>query len=282
MIIEAPAKLNLSLRVLRRRKDGFHDIESVMVALPGLCDRIEIGAAEADGFECDTPGVPVDDSNLVLKALRIFREATGRADRLRIRLEKVIPHGAGLGGGSSDAASMLRALDDHFETGLGTGRLAELAASIGSDIPFFIGPPVARVAGRGERLETGPELPPLPVVLLKPAFGVSTPEAYGRWGDAPALAGVDYEPQGFAWGELVNDLERPVFSKYVFLAEMKEWLRARPEVAGALMSGSGSTMFAVLREPGSAEALIGAARAELDPTLWAWSGEAAASRAAEG
>jgi 4-diphosphocytidyl-2-C-methyl-D-erythritol kinase len=279
VIVEAPAKLNLSLRVLRRRDDGFHDIDSVMVSLPGLCDRIEIEAAEVDRFECDVPGVPTDGSNLVLKALRLFREATGAEDPLRVRLEKVVPHGAGLGGGSSDAAAMLRGLNEFFGSGLERERLREMAASIGSDIPFFLGPPVGRVGGRGERIEAGPPLPPLPVVLLKPGFGVATPDAYRAWKGARPVAGVDFEAQAFDWGELVNDLERPVFAKHYFLAEMKEWLRERSEVAGALMSGSGSTMFAVLREPEEASALIRAAREELDPTLWAWSGLTAGSGA---
>lgn len=276
MTVETPAKLNLSLRVLRRREDGFHEIDSVMVTLPGLCDRIELGKASEDVFECDAPGVPTDESNLVLRARRVFREATGREDPLRIRLEKRIPHGAGLGGGSSDAAAMLRALDAWCGTGLAAETLREMAASIGSDVPFFLGPAVARVGGRGERIEAGPPLPALPVVLLKPSFGVSTPEAYRCWADAPALAGVDFGPQVCEWGVLVNDLERPVFAKHLFLAEMKEWLRAREEVAGALMSGSGSTMFAVVREPAAGEVLVAAAREELDPTLWAWSGLSAA------
>ncbi|WP_338687153.1 4-(cytidine 5'-diphospho)-2-C-methyl-D-erythritol kinase [Haloferula helveola] len=273
MTVEAPAKLNLSLRVIRRRDDGFHEIDSVMVTLPGLHDRITITGADEDRFECDEPGVPTDGSNLAMKALAVFREETGEMDPLAVKLEKRIPHGAGLGGGSSDAAAMLRALDTHFGTKLGVDALVELAARIGSDIPFFLGPPVGRVLGRGEILEPGPELPELQVVLLKPSFGVSTPDAYRRWKDAPAVADVDFAPQVLDWGELVNDLERPVFGKHLFLAEMREWLRARPEVAGALMSGSGSTVFAVLEDPGKAGEVISAAKEELDPTLWAWSGK---------
>jgi len=264
--IEAPAKLNLSLRVLRRREDGFHEIDSLMVRLPGLCDRIVIEEAAEDGFECGEAELPRDGSNLVLRAREAFREATGEDRPLAIRLEKRIPHGAGLGGGSSDAAATLRGLDELCATGLGEARLRELAASIGSDVPFFLGPPVARVGGRGERIEPGPELPELRVVLLKPGFAVSTPEAYGRWRDSRELPGVDYAPQRFPWGELVNDLERPVFEKHLFLAEMKEWLRRREGGAGALMSGSGSTMFALV--DGDGEGVVEAAREALDPTLW--------------
>lgn len=275
MIVEAPAKLNLSLRVLWRREDGFHEIDSVMVALPGLHDRIGIEEAAEDGFECDDSSVPADGSNLVLKALAVFRERSGVERPVRLRLEKRVPHGAGLGGGSSDAAATLRGLDELFGTGLGPEVLREMAASIGSDIPFFLGPPVARVGGRGERIEGGPALPALRVVLLKPAFGVPTPEAYAAWRDAEEIAGVDYGPQRFEWGELVNDLERPVFAKHYFLAEMKEWLRGRGECQGALMSGSGSTVFGLLGEGVDAAGLITAAREELDPSLWAWSGATA-------
>jgi 4-diphosphocytidyl-2-C-methyl-D-erythritol kinase len=151
----------------------------------------------------------------------------------------------------------------------------EIAATLGSDIPFFLGAPAARATGRGECIAALPDPPALPLLLLKPSFGVATPDAYGRWADSKELPGIRYSPQLFPWGELVNDLERPVFWKHLFLAEMKAWLLGRPEVAGALMSGSGSTMFAVLREGADAAALIGAARVELDPTLWAWSGSLA-------
>jgi 4-diphosphocytidyl-2-C-methyl-D-erythritol kinase len=272
LIIEAPAKLNLSLRVLRRREDGFHEIESRMIRVPGLADRLVFSAADHDAFGCDDASVPADGSNLVLKARDAYRSATGFDRPLSIQLEKQVPHGAGLGGGSSDAAATLDAMNRMNGGALPVDRLMELAATLGSDIPFFLGSATARVSGRGECIEPAEDPPLLPVLLLKPAFGVATPDAYRRWADARELPGIDYSPQVFGWGELVNDLERPVFWKHLFLAETKAWLRARPEVAGALMSGSGSTMFAILRESADADAVIEAARRELDPTLWAWSG----------
>jgi 4-diphosphocytidyl-2-C-methyl-D-erythritol kinase len=272
LVVEAPAKLNLSLRVLRKREDGFHEIDSLMVRVPGLFDRLTFVVAGADAFTCDDPGVPADASNLVLKALAAYRASSGFHGKFAISLEKAIPHGAGLGGGSSDAAAALKALDHFNAEPLGTLALMEIAATLGSDIPFFLGAATARATGRGETLEPAANPPALPVVLLKPSFGVATPDAYGRWSDSRELAGIRYTPQIFPWGELVNDLERPVFWKHLFLAETKAWLLARPEVEGALMSGSGSTMFAILRDPQAAEAVIAAARDELDPTLWAWSG----------
>lgn len=272
LVIDAPAKLNLSLRVLRKRDDGFHEIDSLMVRLPGLCDRLSFTPAAEDVFVCDDPGVPADGSNLVLKALEAYRATSGFGGKFHLSLEKKVPHGAGLGGGSSDAAATLKALDGFNPEPLGVARLMEIAATLGSDIPFFLGSPTARATGRGEVIEVAEGPPELPVLLLKPGFGVATPDAYRRWSDSAELPGIDYAPQVFPWGELVNDLERPVFWKHLFLAEMKMWLLARPEVAGALMSGSGSTMFAVMRDGESSETVIAAARSELDPTLWAWHG----------
>jgi 4-diphosphocytidyl-2-C-methyl-D-erythritol kinase len=270
LVIEAPAKLNLSLRVLRKREDGFHELDSLMVRVPGLFDRLTFARSAGDDFTCDDPGVPADASNLVLRAVAAYRAVSGFSGKFAIYLEKSIPHGAGLGGGSSDAAAALKALDHFNEEPLGTAALMEIAATLGSDVPFFLGSATARATGRGEILEPAANPPVLPVLLLKPSFGVATPDAYGRWSDSRELPGIRYSPQVFPWGELVNDLERPVFWKHLFLAEMKAWLLARPEVSGALMSGSGSTMIAILRSPGEAAALAETARRELDPTLWAW------------
>ena len=190
-----------------------------------------------------------------MRAARLFLEAIDQKTGLRIELEKKIPHGAGLGGGSSDAAATLLGLNDLCESSLGEDKLAQLAAQIGSDVPFFIFRSAAKCRGRGE-LVTPVALPvSLSLLLLKPAFGVSTPWAYGRWQESKELSGVGYGPQEFAGLTLVNDLERPVFEKYVFLAHLKMWLLAQPEVGAAMMSGSGATLFAVLREGANAEAL---------------------------
>ena len=277
MILKAPAKLNLSLRVVRRREDGFHDIDSVMVRLDGLADEIEIKRAEMDGFTCDAPGVPTDGTNLVVKALNAFREASGINDAVSISLKKKVPHGAGLGGGSSDAAATLDGLNRLLGGGLTRETLSELGAGLGSDVPFFLCDPVMRATGRGEILSAGPIVPSLRVVLLKPKFGVSTPDAYRRWRDSRELEGISYAEQVMTWGGLINELERPVFEKHLFLAEMKSWLSGQPGVSGALMSGSGSTMFAIVEEDADADRLISTAREQLDPTLWAWVGRTEAS-----
>lgn len=267
MIFSAPAKVNLSLRVLGKRADGFHEIESLFVPI-SLADELRIEPAEEFAFACRKPGVPVDESNLVVQAARLFAARTKTEARVHIELVKRIPHGAGLGGGSSDAAATLRALDEIFQTRLSTRELAALAAELGSDVPFFIHRSAAVCRGRGELVTPQVFNERLPLLLFKPPFSVPTPWAYRCWREAMDIPGVSLAAPAFPWGELVNDLERPVFEKYLFLAALKQWLREQPEVAGALMSGSGSTVFAVLRAPETAPALAQKAAAEFGETLW--------------
>ncbi|MBA2430666.1 MAG: 4-(cytidine 5'-diphospho)-2-C-methyl-D-erythritol kinase [Chthoniobacterales bacterium] len=270
MELRAPAKINLSFRILRRREDSFHEIETLMAPL-SLADEITLQRLEASGsveFSCDDPTVPAGDDNLVVRAARAFFAATGRGEGVRIELRKRIPHGAGLGGGSSDAATVLLGLHRLFEPKLPREKLVELAAALGSDVPFFLYESVAFCRGRGELVEPVPAFPALPLLLLKPPFGVPTPWAYSRWRDSQELSGIRYTPQQWEGLTFANDLERPVFEKHLFLAHMKTWLLAQPEIAVALMSGSGSTMFAVLRDKAAAEAVGARARVELDPEIW--------------
>jgi 4-diphosphocytidyl-2-C-methyl-D-erythritol kinase len=267
--ISAPAKINLSLRVLRRREDGFHEIESLMVPI-SLADEVEVTLHGEPGieFHCDDSSLPTDDSNLVVRAARLFFQGVASEPRVRIALRKRVPHGAGLGGGSSDAAATLLALNEVFAAKLTLEALSALAAQVGSDVPFFLHRSAATVRGRGE-IVTPCDFPhTLPLLLLKPPFGVPTPWAYRQWRDAREVPDVPYAPQRLAWGELVNDLERPVFEKHLFLALLKQWLLAQPEVAGALLSGSGATVFAVLRSAENGAALTARAHAELGTSLW--------------
>jgi len=248
-----------------------------MVRLPKLADELEFSEATKFSFSCDDPTVPGDEGNLVIKALRAYEAAAQTECRVAIHLKKFIPHGAGLGGGSSDAAATLFALDQLHDGKLGTSRLIELAAGIGSDVPFFLGDAAVRVSGRGERLESVEPPPAMPVLLLKPSFGVPTPEAYRHWLDSVEIPGIRYAPQIIDALELVNDLERSVFAKHRFLAELKQWLLRREEVRAALLCGSGSTMFAVLHAGADAAQLARCARHELDPALWHWAGMSAGS-----
>jgi 4-diphosphocytidyl-2-C-methyl-D-erythritol kinase len=265
----APAKINLSLRVLRRRDDGFHEIESVVCPI-SLFDTLEITVRDSGElrFTCNDPTLPADDTNLVVRAARLFCAHCGMAPRLDLALTKRIPHGAGLGGGSSDAAATLFGLDRLLETQLPLAALSAIAAELGSDVPLFLHHSAARVTGRGEIVEPIPFPHTLPLLLIKPGFGVPTPWAYSRWRDSREIPGVPYAEQEFGWGSLQNDLERPVFEKYVFLAELKRWLLAQPETAGALMSGSGATVFAVLREKDDAQPLSERLVAHFGPELW--------------
>ena len=269
----APAKLNLTLRVLGKRADGFHEIDTLMVKLPGLTDTLEFRQAPGLSFLCGDPELPGDATNLVVRAVRAYEAAAGLACNYAITLRKAIPHGAGLGGGSSDAATTLLGLDQLHDGRLGAASLLEIAAALGSDIPFFMVPGAARCKGRGEIIEAVAAPPPaLRVLLLKPNFAVPTPDAYSRWSDALPLPGLGDAAQKIDGLQLVNDLERPVFAKHRFLAELKLWLLDRRETLAALLCGSGSAMCAVLHPDADAEALAKCARHELDPGLWHWTG----------
>jgi 4-diphosphocytidyl-2-C-methyl-D-erythritol kinase len=271
MQVLAPAKINISLRILGRRSDGFHEIETLIAPI-SLCDKINVetrSGKHAVEFRCDDPSVPKGDDNLVVRAAKIFLEKTNLRRAISIELKKKIPHGAGLGGGSSDAASTLLALNELFETNLPREALAKMAETIGSDVPFFVVRSAAICKRRGQLVSPTRLREQLSVLLLKPEFGVPTQWAYSRWRDSREIPGVSYAAQQFAGQTFANDLERPVFEKFVFLAELKMWLLRQPEVVGAaLMSGSGSTVFAVLRENSDAELLATRAKAKLDAELW--------------
>lgn len=247
----APAKINLWLRVLGRREDGFHELETRLAPLE-LCDRLTLTADPAlprgeIAFSCDEVSVPVDGSNLVVKAVRALEPVTGKLPGMRLHLEKRIPHGAGLGGGSSDAAAALRLVREVFCQDLREGVLQAAAAEVGSDVPFFLLGNVADATGRGEKVVAVPEFTATPrVLLVKLPFGIPTPWAYRQWKDALEVPGLPYRPQATACGELRNDLERPVFEKFQVLGHLKAMLLAMPGVSAALMSGSGSTVFALL------------------------------------
>jgi 4-diphosphocytidyl-2-C-methyl-D-erythritol kinase len=269
MKLFARAKINLSLRILGRRDDGFHELESLMTPI-SLGDTLEVSRREKGGIEfiCDDLTIPLGEENLVVRAVRVFCGATGVAPDLRIGLTKRIPHGAGLGGGSSDAATILLGLNQLFGTGLSRDELSVLGASLGSDVPFFVYESAARIGGRGERVDPVVLGEKLSLVLMKPSFGVSTPWAYSRWKESREIPSVRYGVQDFRWGGLLNDLERPVFEKYLLLADIKMWLLGQAEVVGALMSGSGSTMFAVLDEGRSGEGLVSRIREEFGVGMW--------------
>ncbi len=257
----APAKTNLWLRVLGQRDDGYHEIETRMVALD-LQDRIRLQWRDDDHvvLRCSDPSLPRGEDNLAVKAVRALERHTDRVFSISIDLEKNIPSGAGLGGGSSDAAAVLRAINVMGSLFLPEDELAAVGAQIGSDVPFFVYDRTCDCGGRGEivtPVAEGEAPASLPIFLIKPAFEISAGWAYQQYAASSEYEGFVYAAQTCPWGEMVNDLERPVFEKYTVLGEMKSWLLAQPEVSAALMSGSGSTMLAILK-PGIDGSELGA------------------------
>lgn len=278
----APAKLNLFLAVTGRRPNGFHDLLSLAVTLDfGDTLRIEPlplrpGGEAAEFFlACDDAAVPADESNLVLKAARAFAAATGWKGGAKFALEKRIPMGAGLGGGSSDAVATLRGLNAVAGEPLSPAALAQVAAELGSDCPLFLagGPVVMR--GRGERIErvaaeVAARLRGRRVLVFKPAFGVPTPWAYARMVAQPDtyVPAPVAEARLAAWiadGQrpieelLFNNMEHEVFKKFVALPVLLRQLRADFGLI-ARMSGSGSACFGFLPPGGSAEPIVAAIR----------------------
>ena len=273
MQVLAPAKINLSLKILGRRGDGFHEIETLIAPI-SLADKIDIEKQSRwIDFSCDDPTVPSGDENLVVRVAKAFFEKTRISSGVRIKLHKKIPHGAGLGGGSSDAAATLPALSQLFETKLSREELAKLGSTIGSDVSFFLFESVAVCKGRGEIVNPTTVKKKLSILLLKPAFSVSSAWAYSRWQDSREIPGILYQPQNFDGQSLLNDLERPVFEKFVFLAHLKTSLLKQAEVGAALMSGSGSTVFAVMRDHADIDLVAKRAREELDPEIWTCASE---------
>jgi 4-diphosphocytidyl-2-C-methyl-D-erythritol kinase len=252
----APAKVNLVLRAGPLRADGYHDILTLMVPLD-LCDRVEVLVSRRAGpVTCRVPGRPELDGagNLAARAAVAFRERFGLRSGVAIRIEKRIPVTAGLGGGSSDAAAVLRCLARAFGV-RDRGALGELALSVGSDVPFFLGPGPAWAAGRGERLQPA-EVPPLHLVLVyprQPSMAIRAAEAY-RWLDqlrgraaAPSLGG----PAPFRPSRMGNDLEAPCLARRRALRPLLALLL----FAGArraMLSGSGPTVFGVFSGQGAA------------------------------
>lgn len=269
MKLLAPAKVNLQLRVLGRRPDGFHEIETVIVPL-SLADEITVELSEGNGvtISCEEPGVPTDRRNLAAAAVHAFQEATGLGFAANICIHKAIPAGAGLGGGSSDAATTLLALDELCGTELGIPGLENVAARVGSDVPFFIRRQPAICRGRGEIIEPFEVPESLKILLIKPPFGVETPWAYKAWATSRPLGDEFEAEQDLGWIQISNSLERPVFEKFLLLPVMKDWLRKQAGVRAAAMSGSGSTLFALLDRKAPGEILERSVRALFGDTLW--------------
>ncbi len=232
---KAFAKVNLSLHLGRIRDDGYHEIDTVMQSL-ALCDELYIEHAAVESFKVEGTysAVPTGKENLVLCSLELMRDFTGRRKPLSVRLVKNIPSGAGLAGGSSDAFSMLRAFSRLYDLNLSEKEYLSLALKLGSDVPFFYYGGTVRAAGRGELLTPLDDISRLHVVVVKPSFAISTPEAYAAWDES------GFEPVSVP--ELFyNDFERVLFPRYNILADIKRRLSLLGASA-ALLTGSGSCM----------------------------------------
>jgi 4-diphosphocytidyl-2-C-methyl-D-erythritol kinase len=253
--IECPPKINLYLRIVRRREDGFHELETVFQSVGGG-DTL-YGQLAADLFlTCTDPDVPADARNLVLRAALLLQERYPEAavKGARLHLVKRTPTGAGMGGGSVDAAAAIVLLAHLWGLHLGQGEQVELGAALGSDIPFFFVGGTASARGRGEVL-TPASTPPLWLVLLRPEVSVSTPWAYRQWraeacggGDMDSFLGelATGDPERVA-DALRNDLEPGVAAGVPEIAAAREWLEAQG-VLGARMTGSGSVVFGLARD----------------------------------
>ncbi len=262
----APAKINLYLHILGRRADGFHELETLMAPIT-LGDTLEVELIpEGIEFTCSDPALADAQDNLATRAARIFLEEFKPYSGVRIHLEKQVPVGAGLGGGSSDAAAVLLALRRLTQLHCTDAKLAELAARLGSDVPFFIYGRPAICRGRGEIIEPLALPEKFRGLLIHPGFGVSTPWAYKTYAQNPAPGEVG---RTFGGITLRNDLEPPAFSKYPWLPTVKGWFQKQPEVLDALMSGSGSSVFALTGSADATEKLKARFLAEFGKTLFA-------------
>jgi len=267
---KSPCKVNLLLNILGPRPDGFHELETVMHPV-NLFDDIQFErGGRGIQLTCNESLLPADSRNLVYRAADAFLNLHRPRDGVRIHLQKKIPLAAGLGGGSGNAATTLLALNELFDRPLATAKLHELAASLGSDVPFFLQNRPALATGRGEQirpLDFFAALRGKAFLLIHPGFGIATAWAYqnlarfpaalnGRPGRAEKLVSLlqagDLRAAG---GELYNSLEAPALEKYPVLAMFQEFLRANGALA-ALMSGSGSTTFAIVENVAGAEMLV--------------------------
>jgi 4-diphosphocytidyl-2-C-methyl-D-erythritol kinase len=264
LTVRAHAKVNLDLRVLGVRADGYHELRTVFQTIE-LHDTIT--CAERPGpftLACRAPGVPVDAGNLVWKAAAALWTALGRAGEVRdtvVRIDKKIPVQAGLGGGSADAAAALQALG-RLWGGAPVTLLREVGAALGADVPFFLSGGTALGLGRGEEIYPLVDLPPHFVVIVRPPFGVSTAEAYA-WYDEDRAAGLrenrEFQILPVPWptraAQMINDLEPPVMRRHQEIGTLKQQLRDAGATAAA-MSGSGSAIFGLFRSRAAAERAV--------------------------
>jgi len=279
--IRVPAKINLWLEVVRKRVDGYHDLSSLMLPV-SVFDHIRIEAGPDHGpitLDCNVPEVPSNHENLAWRAADLFRKAAGTDLAIHITLDKSIPSGAGLGGGSADCAGVLLALNSVFDNPLGPAVLDELALGLGADVPFFLHRKPALATGVGEKLEFLEGVPEYPLLLIKPDLSVPTAWVYQNLKLTRGSAHITlnrFKADPWQFGEFVsNDLESVTIPRYPVLSKLKDWLLDRGALS-ASMSGSGPTVFGVfasLEAARAAEAEAG----EAWGNFWVWTARALGS-----
>lgn len=264
LILRPTAKLNLTLRVGPLRPDGYHEVRSLMQSI-ALHDTVTITEWRGPfGLQCRTPGVPSDHTNLAWKAAAALWTRLGRPGEPRdahIKIEKAIPSQAGLGGGSANAAAALVGLNTLWGAKMSRRDLGRLAATLGSDVPFFLQGGTAVATGRGEDLYPVDDVQRMGVVVIKPSFGVATADAY-RWLDEDRKAGLPEAQEGrdieLGWPSggvpLVNDLMAPVARRHPGISEMVDACLAEGAY-GAQMTGSGSAVFGLFSETAATKAV---------------------------
>ncbi len=251
--LKARAKINLVLEVTGKRKDGYHDIKTIMQSL-GLCDTVTVSVGGGKGkteLKCSYEGIPTDERNLAYQAAKAFYESTGVPfNGLRIYIEKRIPAEAGLAGGSTDAAAVIKALDIIHKTGLSKEKLCETGLKIGADVPYCIMGGTMLAEGIGEKLTPLPDMPPCHVVVCKPPFGISTAKAYKKIDSVNGLQKPDTAAFIQALkakdigriGKLLSNQFEEAASEHKELPEIKSVMTGNGAL-GALMSGSGPAIF---------------------------------------
>jgi 4-diphosphocytidyl-2-C-methyl-D-erythritol kinase len=256
--LRAPAKINLSLKILGKRADGYHELETLMQKIT-LYDELELRFTAEPGVQihCSDAELPTDERNIAVRAAQLFLKETGNSTRgVNIALKKNIPVAAGLGGGSSDAAAVLNGLDQLLKTACSPEQRAETGARLGSDVPLFIYDfPAAFATGRGERLIPAPSLDNYHILLVNPGILVATKWAYEAFSSAAGRIALTANQKAFTLpcsknsrpkftipDDLKNDLEQVTAKRYPVIQELKDCLLSSG-ATGAMMSGSGSTVF---------------------------------------
>uniref|UniRef100_UPI00403FAAD4 4-(cytidine 5'-diphospho)-2-C-methyl-D-erythritol kinase n=1 Tax=Oceanobacillus sp. FSL K6-2867 TaxID=2954748 RepID=UPI00403FAAD4 len=269
---KAPAKINLSLDVLRKRIDGYHDVEMIMTTID-LADRIELYALEEDKIEISLESryVPNDERNLAYKAARAFKDTYGIKKGVHINMEKHIPVSAGLGGGSTDAAAVLRGLNRLWSLNISLDELAELGSAIGADVAFCVYGNTAIARGYGEKIEKLASPPPCWVVLAKPDIGVSTRTIFGQVNveklSHPNTNQILQAIEGQDFNKLCrhigNSLESITFALHPEVERIKEAM-IQAGATGVLMSGSGPTIYGLVEHQSKAKRIYNGMRGFCD------------------